>query len=93
MSLLGVGGAWTKGERGGRGVEGIEGIEGIEGVEGGAGEEVHVGGGGFFPPSDSRSWVGGGVGGAGVQSNCEGDGREGGGKLAVIARVVGEGAS
>ena len=45
----GVGGAGTKGERG----------RGDRGVEGGAGEEVHVGGGGFFPPSDSRSCVGG----------------------------------
>ena len=44
-------------------------------VEGEAGEEVHVRGGGFFPPSDSRSCVGGGVGGAGGQSKCEGNER------------------
>ena len=37
---------------------------------------MHVGGGGFFPPSDLRSCVGGGgVGGAGCQSKCEGDER------------------
>ena len=41
----------------------------VEGVEGGAGEEVHVGG--FFPPSDSQSCLGG----AGGQSKCEGDER------------------
>ena len=52
----------------------------VEGVEGGAGEEVHVGG-GFFPPSNSWSCVWGGG---------EGE-REG--ELAVIARVVGEGAA
>ena len=56
-------------------------VEGIEGVEGGAGEEVHVCRvGGFFPPSNSRSCVW-----------CEGEGERGGGELAVISRVMGEG--
>ena len=31
------------------------------------------------------------MGGAGGQRNCEGDGKEGGGELAVIARGAGEG--
>ena len=59
----------------------------VEGLEGGAGEEVHVGG-GLFPALQLAVMCVGRGGGR------ERGGRErGGGGLAVILRVVGEGAA